>query len=1296
RDLLGIAAAIVGAITVVIASKSSDVRLGPKELIEAITRPSFAIYACVVVTVMVILMVLSEQPIGHEFVYIDVGLCALFGGFTVLSTKGFSTLLSLEGLNIFQEWITYPLIIVLLGTGVGQVRYLNRALMSFDSKIVVPTQFVLFTLAAIVGSAILYRDFDNISFYRFIVFLYGVATTFAGVLILTRPDIQLTPEPSAEVDASQFSTPTMNNVALPTTYTPLRTIRVPPGTPVDLRYHCPGRGRAANREGTRNGRHLAEKPRDPPHYGSDSWDEGGRLFSSISDAQDSGDGAKRVLLSSCNSAQTAATVAASLPRYMAEGTNEGIEKAVNNAVDAAKATMIFSLTALEGIIEFVIDIYRSTFLCFLELAVRGTLSVLIGATQEFSNFVTNSLNSLRTSIQGDIASANNVIQSAVSAVNNLIPSFLNVQLSVPTFDIPSLSGLQDVTLPTTIQDSLTQLNSSIPTLDELRQGLDNLIETPFNALKQELNNSFSQIRFDKSVLPVPATQQLTFCNDLDTSVVDDLIRDLIKIARIGCFLLLGVAILMIIGNCFVQWYRWKSLKHTLDRVREEETTTITGAGPMMELSDRNLLSVASSIENPFAARVAYLMTRIFRLSPQKNINLRFFFNYIFYAPALACFLIGFFGLISVQLQLIAIQPIQRHYSAQVATQVNNFAQSIADGVNGDMLAQSTAYANSVNTQIDTLQTSVNQGVFGWVNGTIVPLNNTIEAFYQDIQNAVQTVFGGTILETPMQEFIRCLIGTKVEALENAFTFVQENFQVNVPRVEPTVLMLSNSTVQEATTPIALAAVGGENGGDDGGIVGNLVNRYVAALEKERLMFLIFLGLWMIVVFMAIGIIFWHSYAKTWVYRYKKNRFNQGRKNLVAGESVITPWVDDPTRRAGGKESPFKPDEKGLIDWAPPLLDSKTPSNETTTTSGLPKSYLVSEPVTTYSNIARPAKAPKDLRTVIRLDSPTPSSTHQRNDSASSQGSTEGLLRKKSGRKLTANGRRPIRETLITDGLDNRGVNTGLSPNGASNEDDSPSRTSDGGFLTKLGGIFGPTSAIESDEQEHASRPPLPTMGTFGQNPSPVDNGVAPQPQRVQLMEGEKRKSVHAKQGGARTPTSQVPPPPGLGKANPFWSPNAPQSVSGTSFLSSSADSDSPINNRQSNIPIHHGFLYDSRMRVPAVPQMPKPLSQQPGQNGGAPASRNPSQSHNRSLSGGPRQLFPGGPQHSRKSSLIDPALANIAGVGTQSNRQLETIPGTPNMGQQQANPFTSPYDDRRTSRAQRASNPFADRYPSVY
>ena len=75
------------------------------------------------------------------------------GGFTVLSTKAISTLLTLRWIEIFTFWITYPLLAVsipsssvvltngpqvLLLTGIGQIRYLNRALMRFDSKVSCP------------------------------------------------------------------------------------------------------------------------------------------------------------------------------------------------------------------------------------------------------------------------------------------------------------------------------------------------------------------------------------------------------------------------------------------------------------------------------------------------------------------------------------------------------------------------------------------------------------------------------------------------------------------------------------------------------------------------------------------------------------------------------------------------------------------------------------------------------------------------------------------------------------------------------------------------------------------------------------------------------------------------------------------------------------------------------------------------------------------------------------------------------------------------------------------------------
>lgn len=51
----------------------------------------------------------------------------------------------------------------------------------------IPTQFVLFNFTAIVGSAVLYRDFDSIPLERMVIFLYGCASTFLGVFVLARP-----------------------------------------------------------------------------------------------------------------------------------------------------------------------------------------------------------------------------------------------------------------------------------------------------------------------------------------------------------------------------------------------------------------------------------------------------------------------------------------------------------------------------------------------------------------------------------------------------------------------------------------------------------------------------------------------------------------------------------------------------------------------------------------------------------------------------------------------------------------------------------------------------------------------------------------------------------------------------------------------------------------------------------------------------------------------------------------------------------------------------------------------------
>ena len=107
-----------------------------------------------------------------------------------------------------------------------------------------------------------------------------------------------------------------------------------------------------------------------------------RLQLSSDSALASVNSAKGDLLSSCQAAQQAASAAASMPRFMAIATNDQIVDAVNSTMNGARDALILALTIMETVINFFVDIYRSTFLCFLELVVGGGLSLIIGATQE--------------------------------------------------------------------------------------------------------------------------------------------------------------------------------------------------------------------------------------------------------------------------------------------------------------------------------------------------------------------------------------------------------------------------------------------------------------------------------------------------------------------------------------------------------------------------------------------------------------------------------------------------------------------------------------------------------------------------------------------------------------------------------------------------------------------------------------------------------------------------------------------------------------------------------------------------
>ncbi|WFD29553.1 hypothetical protein MSPP1_000562 [Malassezia sp. CBS 17886] len=257
-DVVGVALAVAGAITVVSAAGPSTAPpFTPHELWAALERPAFVAYTCVMLALGLALVALCATRVGAHSVLAHVAVCAVFGAFTVLATKGISSFLVLGAagggrLLILREPLFFLLLVVLVGTAVFQLVYLNLALQQFDARHVIPVQFVLFTVSTIVGSAILYGDFEGVSWPRVAAFLVGCLGTFLGVLVLTSDfgGAGFGAEPADDVGEDELAGPVAAELArapsadagrrsVPIPRPPLEPLAVPRRSPT-ITLHPPG------------------------------------------------------------------------------------------------------------------------------------------------------------------------------------------------------------------------------------------------------------------------------------------------------------------------------------------------------------------------------------------------------------------------------------------------------------------------------------------------------------------------------------------------------------------------------------------------------------------------------------------------------------------------------------------------------------------------------------------------------------------------------------------------------------------------------------------------------------------------------------------------------------------------------------------------------------------------------------------------------------------------------------------------------------------------------------------------
>ncbi|PIN14462.1 hypothetical protein CDL12_12907 [Handroanthus impetiginosus] len=184
--VVGCILCLVGSVTIVLhAPLERDIE-SVKQVWQLATEPGFIIYTLVVIALVIILIVMYVPRYGQTHMVVYIGICSLMGSLTVMGVKAVAIALKLSfsGSNQFIYFETWFFTILVIIFCVMQLIYLNKALDTFNTAVVSPVYYVMFTTLTILASMIMFKEWDSQNASQIITELCGFVTILSGTFLL--------------------------------------------------------------------------------------------------------------------------------------------------------------------------------------------------------------------------------------------------------------------------------------------------------------------------------------------------------------------------------------------------------------------------------------------------------------------------------------------------------------------------------------------------------------------------------------------------------------------------------------------------------------------------------------------------------------------------------------------------------------------------------------------------------------------------------------------------------------------------------------------------------------------------------------------------------------------------------------------------------------------------------------------------------------------------------------------------------------------------------------------------------
>ncbi|KAF2090037.1 putative pheromone-regulated multispanning membrane protein Prm1 [Saccharata proteae CBS 121410] len=555
-----------------------------------------------------------------------------------------------------------------------------------------------------------------------------------------------------------------------------------------------------------------------------------RVLIATADLKSNMDSARTEALSACTSVETAGSVMASMPHYMSQGVNELTAAGIENAVDGLVSMLKLTITGVEEIVLFYINMMTSTYVCLLTAAVGGALHVSIEVVED----VTSALNKTLDSIGDDISSVADDFQDEVNKLIdgiNSIPEIFGGKGMDKLNLTKQIDELKNLQLPSGLDEGLDKLNNSIPTFDEVHNLTNAAIRFPFEEVKTLISDHIGNFSVNRSLFPVPAKEQLTFCSD--DNGINDFFDGLLHIEILAKKIFIAVIVILAVAVCVPMG--WREIRRWRTMQQRAQLVGKSAYDPM------DVVYIAS---RPYTSGFGISVANRFS-STRRQVAVRWAVAYATTTPALFVLSLGLAGLFACLCQYILLKSIEKEVPA-LTQQVGDFADKVVFALNN----ASEQWANGTNNVILSTNNDLNQDVFGWVNTSTTAVNNTLTVFVDEMTKVLNETFGGTVLYNPIMDVVNCLILIKIKGIQSGLTWVQDHAHINFPLLPNDTFSLGAAASMSNDSSF-LASPDSSTEDAVTGAVTKLVNKLVEGIKTEALISTCIVMCWVAIVLIGI-------------------------------------------------------------------------------------------------------------------------------------------------------------------------------------------------------------------------------------------------------------------------------------------------------------------------------------------------------------------------------------------------------------------------------------------------------------